>query len=258
MPQSPYPDISTAICLSGHLPHHLHHRRHLHPPLTADAAATPNATVAADLASSASTGAASSSSTGVKPLSEILDLPKARDLPVPELSAIWRLRYASSPNSLCAVIPTSTYAAMEEAAQAHPQFVLPVPHPEQGAEIHFLQWTFDAATRTSTVLFTQLAEYKARGEWAQPHTTVTHHADLADEKGVVLMQGTLVENRGVKPEAAQWLVMCLQRFYSGWDGVGDEVARERAEERKKLLSWFKQGDERFSVEKLMEEAERLA
>ena len=204
---------------------------------------------------SASTG---TSGSGVKPLSEILDLPKARELPVPELSAVWRLRYAASPHALSAVIPAATYAGMEAAARAHPQFVLPVPHPEQGAEIHFLQWTFDAATRTSTVLFTQLAEYKARGEWAQPHTTVTHHADLADEKGVVLMQGTVVQDRGVKPETAQWLVMCLQRFYGGWDGVGDEVARERAEERRRLLQWFAQGDERFSVEKLMEEAERLA
>ena len=200
----------------------------------------------------------STSGNGIKPLSEILDLPKARELPVPELSAVWQLRYAASPNALSAVIPTATYAGMEAAARAHPQFVLPVPHPEQGAEMHFLQWTFDAATRTSTVLFTQLAEYKARGEWAQPHTTVTHHADLADEKGVVLMQGTVVGDRGVKPATAQWLVMCLQRFYGGWDGVGDEVARERAEERRRLLQWFAEGDERFSVEKLMEEAERLA
>ena len=216
----------------------------------------PSATAGPSQPASAS-ASTSASGNGVKPLSEILDLPKARELPVPELSAVWRLRYAASPNALSAVIPASTYAGMEAAARAHPQFVLPVPHPEQGAEIHFLQWTFDAATRTSTVLFTQLAEYKARGEWAQPHTTVTHHADLADEKGVVLMQGTVVTDRGVKPETAQWLVMCLQRFYGGWDGVGDEVARERAEERRKLLQWFAQGDERFSVEKLMEEAERL-
>ena len=216
----------------------------------------PSATAGPSQPASAS-ASTSASGNGVKPLSEILDLPKARELPVPELSAVWRLRYAASPNALSAVIPAATYAGMEAAARAHPQFVLPVPHPEQGAEIHFLQWTFDAATRTSTVLFTQLAEYKARGEWAQPHTTVTHHADLADEKGVVLMQGTVVTDRGVKPETAQWLVMCLQRFYGGWDGVGDEVARERAEERRKLLQWFAQGDERFSVEKLMEEAERL-
>lgn len=195
---------------------------------------------------------------GVKTLDQILDLPKARTLPVPELTAIWRLRHASSPQALCAVVPQHTYEAMEAEARRHPQFVLPLPHPEQGAEMHFLQWTFDPATRTSTVLFTQLAEYKARGEFAVPHTTVTHHLDLVADKRVVLMQGSIVADRGVKPDDARWLVMCLQRFYGGWDGdKNDALGKERAEERKKLLEWFGKGDSRFSVEKLLEEAERL-
>ncbi|KAL2017893.1 hypothetical protein VTK56DRAFT_1549 [Thermocarpiscus australiensis] len=199
-----------------------------------------------------------SSPTGIRPLSDILDLPKARALPVEELTAVWRLRHAARANSLCAVVPARTFAAMEAAARAHPQFVLPVPHRDQGgAEMHFLQWTWDAATRSATVLFTQLAEYKARGEFAAPHTTVTHYGDLAEEKGVVLMQGAVVEDRGVRVEDARWLVMCLQRFYGGWDGVGDAMARERAEERRRLLEWFGKGDGRFSVEKLMEEAERM-
>ncbi|KAJ4314729.1 hypothetical protein N0V84_008722 [Fusarium piperis] len=196
----------------------------------------------------------------VKTLNDIIDLPKARELPDKELTAIWRLRHASSENDICAVIPTSTYKIMEEAAQKAPQFVLPVPHPTQGAEIHFLQWTFDAQSKTSTVLFTQLAEYKTRGEFAQPHTTITHHLDLADERGLVLMQGQVVEDRGIKPDNARWLVMCLQRFYGGWEGEGvdlDGERKERAEERKKLLDWFAAGDSRFSVEKLMEEAERI-
>ncbi|KUI66324.1 Protein ATP11, mitochondrial [Cytospora mali] len=199
------------------------------------------------------------SRSGVKALDQILDLPKARTLPVPELTAVWRLRHAASPHALCAVIPQHTYEAMEAQARSHPQFVLPVPHPEQGAEIHFLQWTFDPPTRTSTVLFTQLAEYKARGEFAVPHTTVTHHLDLVADKAVVLMQGQVVADKGVKPEDARWLVLCLQKFYGGWDGEKtDALGRERAEERKKLLQWFGQGDSRFSVEKLLEEAERLA
>ncbi|KAK3498423.1 ATP11 protein-domain-containing protein [Neurospora crassa] len=198
-----------------------------------------------------------SSGSGIKPLSEILDMTKARDLPIKELSAIWRLRYATNPHSLCAVIPSETYSAMDTLARSRPQFVLPVPHPEQGAEIHFLQWTWDAATATSTVLFTQLAEYKNRGEFAQPHTTVTHYMDFSGDKGVVLMQGQVMEDRGVKPEDAQWLLMCLQRFYGGWDGTGGEQGQQRANERRNLLDWFASGDQRFSVEKLMEEAERM-
>ncbi|KAK4116441.1 ATP11-domain-containing protein [Canariomyces notabilis] len=200
--------------------------------------------------------------TGVKPLSSILDLPKALKLSVEELTALWRVRHAARANSLCAVIPSATYSAMERAArEGSAQFVLPVPHQGQGAEMHFLQWTWDPATRSSTVLFTQLAEYKARGEFAAPHTTVTHYTDLVESKGVVLMQGTVAEDRGVKVDDARWLVMCLQRFYGGWDGAGagdlDQMARERAEERRRLLEWFGRGDGRFSVEKLMEEAERM-
>ncbi|KAM4055215.1 ATP11 protein [Hirsutella rhossiliensis] len=196
----------------------------------------------------------------IKSLSDILDLDKARTLPEKDLTVIWRLRHANSPQKICAVIPASTYQAMEDAARKSPQFVLPVPHESQGAEIHFLQWTFDAASNTSTVLFTHLAEYKSRGEFAQPHTTVTHHLDLAADKGLVLMQGQLMDGRGIRPEHAEWLVVCLQKFYGAWDGVAGELQgerKERVEERRKLLEWFSAGDSRFSVEKLLEEAERM-
>lgn len=164
---------------------------------------------------------------------------------------------------------------MEAAARARPQFVLPVPHPEQGAEIHFLQWTFDtqrekndkgvAATPSSTVLFTQLAEYKVRGEFAQPHTTVTHYTDLAADCGLVLMQGQVAEGRGVTADHAQWLVMCLQRFYGAWTIPGSPGAEQRngsvdegARARRQLLQWFAAGDSQFSIERLMEEVEKLA
>ncbi|PNY29199.1 Protein ATP11, mitochondrial [Tolypocladium capitatum] len=196
----------------------------------------------------------------VKALDDLLDLDKVRELPEKELTAIWRLRHANSPQKICAVIPAGTYQAMEDVARRSPQFVLPVPHESQGAEMHFLQWTFDAASRTSTVLFTQLAEYKTRGEFAQPHTTVTHHLDLAGDKGLVLMQGQVLDDRGVRPEHAKWLVMCLQRFYGGWDVADGELTgerRERAAERRKLLEWFASGDSRFCVEKLLEEAEQM-
>ncbi|KAI0841980.1 ATP11-domain-containing protein [Hypoxylon sp. FL0890] len=190
----------------------------------------------------------------IKPLSEILDLPKARALPEKELSAIWRLRHASSPNSLCAVIPASTYTSLEATARQHPSFVLPVPRGEGvGAEIHYLQWVFDRESQTATVLFTQLAEYKARGEWAQPHTSVTHYWDggLAEKPGVVLMAGSVVEGRGASVQDARWLVMLLQRFYGG-EGTGGGDAGKR-----KLLEEFGRGDGGFSVERLLEESEKL-
>ena len=99
-----------------------------------------------------------------------------------------------------------------------------------------------------SVLFTHLAEYKLRGEFSQPHTTITHHLELAQDKGLVLLQGQVVEGRGVSVDEAKWLVMCLQKFY----GVGGERS-----ERKRLLELFGKGDASFKLEDLVEEAEKI-
>ncbi|EPE10361.1 f1f0 atp synthase assembly protein [Ophiostoma piceae UAMH 11346] len=229
------------------------------------AASSPAGSASSTPASSraASPSPVSSNTHGARPLSSLLDLEKVRTLPIEELTAIWRLRFAHDPLSLCAVIPAQTYAAMEAAARARPQFVVPVPHPERGAEIHFLQWTFDAGqqgTPPSTVLFTQLAEYKLRNEYAQPHTTVSHYTDLAVDCGVVLMHGQVADGRGVTADHAQWLVMCLQRFYGAWAIPGTPGAPgidEGARARRLLLQWFAAGDPQFSIDKLMEEVEKL-
>lgn len=98
----------------------------------------------------------------------------------------------------------------------------------------------------TTVLFTHLAEFKLRGEFSQPHTTITHHLDLADPKGIVLLHGTVLDGRGVSVAEAHWLLMCLQKFYG----------REGELERRKLLEQFSQGDGAFRIEELLEEAEK--
>ena len=188
----------------------------------------------------------SSNPPGLKTLSSYIDIPKTLELPQKEIEYIWRLRHASDPQSLCAVIPKSTYNRIESTARQHPQFILPLPREGQGAEIHFLQWTFPTPT-TTTVLFTHLAEFKLRGEYAQPHTTVTHHLDLADPKGLILLQGSIVDGRGITVEEGKWLLMCLQKFYGGEEKVG----------RRKLLEQFSHGDGNFKVEKLLEEAEKI-
>ncbi|MCJ1234118.1 hypothetical protein MMC14_002076 [Varicellaria rhodocarpa] len=193
---------------------------------------------------------------GIKTLSSFIDVPKTLSLPPREIEYIWRLRHAPHPTSLCATIPYSTYARIETTARAHPQFILPLPRDqrtsggvESGAEIHFLQWTFPSST-TTTVLFTHLAEYKLRGEYSQPHTTVTHHLDLAGPKGLVLLQGSVVEGRGVSVEEGRWLLMCLQKFYGGGEESGEG-------KRRRLLERFSQGDGGFRVEELLEEAEKI-
>ncbi|KAI9814825.1 MAG: hypothetical protein M1827_003091 [Pycnora praestabilis] len=195
-----------------------------------------------------SAGIKSSDPPGVKTLSSFIDVEKTLELPQKEIEYIWRLRHAQDKNSLCAVIPRAIYERVEDTAKRHPQFILPLPREGQGAEIHFLQWTFPTPT-TTTVLFTHLAEFKLRGEYSQPHTTVTHHLDLAAPKGLVLLQGSVVEGRGITVDEGKWLLMCLQKFY----GTGEEQTP-----RKKLLEQFSQGDGGFKVEELLEEAEKIS
>ncbi|KAI9843180.1 MAG: hypothetical protein M1837_006542 [Sclerophora amabilis] len=186
---------------------------------------------------------------GIKTLSSYLDVPKILTLPEKEISTLWRLRHASAPTSLSATVPLSTYNRIETTARSHPQFILPLPREGVGAEIHFLQWTFPTPS-TATVLFTHLAEYKLRGEYATPHTTVTHHLDLAEPKGLVLVRGDVVENRGVTVDEGKWLLMCLQKFYGAFEG-GEEGKRKR------LLEQFSHGDGNFRIEELLEEAEKI-
>ena len=187
-----------------------------------------------------------SGSPAIKLLASYIDIQKTIELPEKEIEYIWRLRHASDAQSLCAVIPQSTYQRIETTARQHPQFILPMPREGKGAEIHFLQWTFPSPT-TSTVLFTHLAEFKLRGEYAQPHTTVTHHLDLASNKGLILLHGHVVDGRGITVDEGKWLLMCLQRFY----GAEHELRRKR------LLEQFSQGDSEFKVEELLEEAEKI-
>jgi ATP synthase F1 complex assembly factor 1 len=222
---------------------------------------------------SAAADAASGSAPGIKPLSSYLDVEKVLALPQKEIEALWRLRHANNPNSICAVIPLETYQRIAAAARHNPQFILPLPRSstEQapaedpnaiGADIHFLQWAFhppasdrpasggSANNHTSTVIFTQLAAYKLHGAFAQPHTTITHHLDLADEKGLVLMHGQVMPDSGISTTEASWLVSCLQRFY---DFEGQASGRKG-----ELVRMFTRGDvNNFKMEELMEEAERL-
>lgn len=189
---------------------------------------------------------------GVKTLSSFIDVEKTLELPEKEIELIWRLRHAQNPQSLCAMMNSGSWNTISRNARRHPQFVLPIPRQSQdgqGAEIHFMQWTFPAEN-VATVLFTHLAEYQLRNEFASPHTTVTFHTEMAESKGIVLVQGTIVDNRGVSVDEGKWLLMCLQKFY----GL---QAEEPGSNRKKLLEMFSRGDGGFKVEELLDEAEKI-
>jgi ATP synthase F1 complex assembly factor 1 len=196
---------------------------------------------------------------GVKTLNSFLDLEKVKTLPEKEVQALWRLRHAANPQSIHFSVPADVYRSLLQNAKRHPAFVLPVPREiptedasetgktQQAAELHYLQFAHPHVD-TTTLLFTSLAEFKLRGEFASPHTTVTFHQELADSHGVVLGQGVVVENKGVSVDEARWLVMCMQKFY-----VWSEEGRGRGE----LLSMFTKGDTGFQVERLIDEAEKI-
>ncbi|KAL1956104.1 hypothetical protein VTO42DRAFT_7623 [Malbranchea cinnamomea] len=238
---------------------------------------------------------------GIKPLSSYLNLEKVRALPAKEVEALWRLRHASDPRSICAAIPLATYNRLAKTARKNPQFLLPLPREVEvpastldesktsrssaetssstdgattkttAAEMHFLQWGFHppaspeassisssspssptANTHTSTVIFTHLAQYKLHGAYSQPHTIITHHLDLADSCGLVLMNGTVLPDRGVSVDEARLLVMWLQKFYD-WGEDGQQGGRKA-----EMLRMFSAGDvERFKIEELVEEVERV-
>ncbi|KAK7542411.1 ATP11 protein-domain-containing protein [Phyllosticta citribraziliensis] len=189
---------------------------------------------------------------GVKTLDSFIDVQKTADLPEKEIEVLWRLRHASNSQSLCAALTTDVWENIHHNARRHPQFILPLPREtngEQGAEIHFMQWTFPTEN-TTTVLFTHLAEYKLRAEYSSPHTTVSFHADMAGSKGLVLVQGNVMPHRGVSVDEGKWLLMCLQKFY----GL---QAEEAGGSRKKLLEMFTRGDSAFRVNEVLDEAEKI-
>lgn len=217
-----------------------------------------------------------SSNPGLKTLSSYIDIEKTMDLPQKEIEAIWRLRHAQNPQSLCAAVSTPIFKSIHATARKHPQFILPGlprkqvdgeanaddPAPE-GAPIHFMQWTFPGPD-TVTVIFTHLAEYKLRGEYAQPHTTLTHHLELADAKGLVLSEGLVVPDRGVSLDEGKWLIMNMQKFYNTQpvpeiDTQPDrsEVGKELAKKRRELIEKFNKGDTSFKIEELLDQTERL-
>ncbi|KAF3358190.1 hypothetical protein VdG1_02967 [Verticillium dahliae VDG1] len=90
--------------------------------------------------------------------------------------------------------------------------------------------------------------------WAQVHdvrflATTQPRRALADKYREKLSQKARLEGH-------------QSRFYGGWDldgkgGEPDPQRLERAVERRRLLEWFAAADPRFSVEKLLEEAERM-
>lgn len=102
----------------------------------------------------------------------------------------------------------------------------------------------------STVLFTPLAEYKSRQEYAQPYLILTHYTDLSASHDVVLMRGEITPNVSLNDTEAQILAIRMQLFYHDKGGT-NEVEQERRE----LLRVFHQEPEKFEWERLIKAGE---
>ncbi|KAK0198722.1 ATP11 protein-domain-containing protein [Armillaria mellea] len=162
----------------------------------------------------------------VKPLSDILNLPRILKTTPEQLSALWTAYHASRSDGtgrgfLCAAIPFSLYRKMTAVATKYPSFIIPLPRPDidspadeskMSYEFFFMQWNFhhsppsptraddpfqasapDAPSNPpiSTVLFTPLQEYKHRTSFATPYLVLTHYTDLVNTHDVVLLRGEI-------------------------------------------------------------------
>ncbi|BEI85203.1 hypothetical protein CcaverHIS002_0506040 [Cutaneotrichosporon cavernicola] len=210
--------------------------------------------------------------TGVKPLSSVINLPLILMTPhsQSQVAAIWNTFHTTHPtlagSYLSATLPKETYQGMLQLAKSDPFFVVPLPRQgKDGAsdafEMFYLQWLFHVPPAAppladgkptgplppvTSVIFTPLEEFKQAGEWAQPYLVLTHYPDLADSHGLVLMRGEIsaqtaggppgaVDNPGylLTQQDAQLLTLALQRFYCSDIAPPNETAKDKDERLKR-------------------------
>ncbi|KAK7207084.1 ATP11 protein-domain-containing protein [Myxozyma melibiosi] len=202
----------------------------------------------------------------IKNLSSFVDVEKlAQHTEKKEIELIWRARFANKPNALCAVLTVEAFNKIRSNARRYPMFILPLPrdatsglhaveNPDGASEMQFVQWTFPEKD-TVHCLLTSLLEYKLHTEFARPHTTLIFHADLAESHDLVLLNGTVEPDMNISSADAQFLVICLQKFYNLDPRTEtDRYAREKALRRLLLLELFHKG-EGFNISDLINETQ---
>ncbi|WFD07251.1 Glucosaminyl phosphatidylinositol (GlcN-PI) nositol acylation protein [Malassezia vespertilionis] len=212
----------------------------------------------------------------LKPLASFMNVDKMANEEPDAVGKLWTA-YHTMNDKLSAVISASTYTAMLENGARFPSFVLPLPKrhvstedgpAENAFEMEFMQWIIlprsehasASAPPPSIVLFTPLAEFKLRQEYAQPSLILSMYPDFVDEKDIVLLRGEVSQHQMpgggegqpmMTQDEAQLLVMCMQRFYHLSDVPGIDTA---AETRCKLLKVFHTRPEEFDVDLLLDSA----
>lgn len=178
-------------------------------------------------------------------MSSYLDVEKIKDLNKTEIEFLWRARFQSKKDSLVAVLDNVQFANMYALAFKNRTFILPLPKEGAGYEMHFVQWAF-VGPDTVHCMLTTVAEYKLHQEYAKPHTSLMFHQEIAQDKGVVLMNGQIEPESTITPDEAQLLVLNIQRFY----GAMDTTSKSKLD----LLTQFNSGDSEFNMDKLIDEA----
>jgi ATP synthase F1 complex assembly factor 1 len=167
-----------------------------------------------------------------------------------EIEMIWKARFGTRERAFCGTLNGVTFSELYRNASKYPTFVLPLPHKDQGVELHYVQWNF-AGPFTLHCLITSLAEYKLHQEFARPHTTLIFHTNLLASKQIVLMNGSVEKDSPVLRDEAVLLALTLQRFY-GASGSSPSSLRKL-----QLLENFNTGSKSFSVDDLVNETETV-
>lgn len=191
-----------------------------------------------------------SAEASIKDLDSFVDLEKLKLHDAKEIEMLWKARFADKDRQFCGVVNGETFSRIYRNARKNPNFVLPLPHEEQGAELHFVQWSF-VGPFTLHCILTSVAEYKLHQEYARPHTTMIFHSELLTDKSIALMNGNVEADSNLNHDQGLFLSLNVQRFY-GADDKTESGIRKTA-----LLHQFNSNAENFSVEALLTETETL-
>jgi ATP synthase F1 complex assembly factor 1 len=164
-----------------------------------------------------------------------------------EIKDIWCQYFRNKKDCLFACIERNTYDVQRSNAHRYPLFVFPLPvidpesvEPTPNYQNVLVQFHEDQ------VYFTPLIMYQQHGENAPPCLTVQYFTELANSKGIVLMEAEF-DKQVFSSSEAQCLVNQLQIFYASLDA-----------KRVELLHLFNFEPSAFDYQLIIKEFESLS
>eukprot|EP00039_Didymoeca_costata_P028309 m.20624 g.20624 ORF g.20624 m.20624 type:complete len:282 (+) comp6903_c0_seq1:20-865(+) len=172
---------------------------------------------------------------GIKSLDDIVNLDLIKELPTEAIEELWKERHREI-DCVGACIPVDVYNDLKLKAKECPMFIYPVPR-EEGIEFFLSQWFGHQCA------FTSLLEYKVHQSEARPYLLLNHYTELAESKGIVLMNGDVDDKINVAD--AQMLSYQLQLFYLG------------GKENYQLVKDFNLNPQEFDYRKAVDRLDRM-